>query len=139
MALDPIAERDRARLGPDGIISLLGRDSLVVNSGGEKIFVEEVEEVIRRHAGVVDALVVGRPSERFGEEVVGIVQLRPDVNLEPYELREFIAQSIARFKAPRAIAFCETVCRHASGKPDYPWACSAALAAVDAKNDPAKE
>ena len=56
---------------PDGVIVLLGRDSLVVNSGGEKIFVEEVEDVLRRHPDVVDALVVGRPSDRFGEEVVG--------------------------------------------------------------------
>ena len=61
---------DRARLAADGSIVLLGRDSMVVNSGGEKIFVEEVEEAIRRHPDVVDALVVGRPSDRFGEEVV---------------------------------------------------------------------
>jgi 3-oxocholest-4-en-26-oate---CoA ligase len=127
---------DRARLGPDGAIVLLGRDSLVVNSGGEKIFVEEVEEVLRRHAGVADALVVGRPSERFGEEVVGIVQLRPDVRLEPYELREFAAQAIARFKAPRAIAFCDRIQRHASGKGDYQWARSVAERAVVANARP---
>ena len=123
---------DRARLGPDGVIVLLGRDSLVVNSGGEKIFVEEVEEVLRGHPDVVDALVVGRPSERFGEEVVGIVQLRPGATLEPHELREFAARSIARFKAPRAIAFCERVRRHPSGKPDYQWARSVAEQAVAA-------
>jgi fatty-acyl-CoA synthase len=113
---------DRARLAPDGQIVLLGRDALVVNSGGEKIFVEEVEEVLRRHPGVVDALVIGRPSERFGEEVVGIVQLRPEAARDPHALREFVAASVARFKAPRAIAFCESVRRHASGKPDYRWA-----------------
>jgi len=123
---------DRARLAPDGTITLLGRDSLVVNSGGEKIFVEEVEDVLRRHPDVVDALVVGRPSDRFGEEVVGLVQLRPEAALDPSELREFTAQSIARFKAPRAIAFCERVHRHASGKPDYRWARSAAAQAVAA-------
>lgn len=123
---------DRARLTPDGVIVLLGRDSLVVNSGGEKIFVEEVEEVIRSHSDVVDALVVGRPSERFGEEVVAIVQLRPEVALDPHELREFTARSIARFKAPRAIAFCEHIRRHPSGKPDYQWARSAAEQAVAA-------
>jgi len=123
---------DRARLTEDGIIVLLGRDSLVVNSGGEKVFVEEVEEVLRGHPEVVDALVVGRPSERFGEEVVGIVQLRPGATLEPYELREFVARSIARFKAPRAIAFCERVRRHPSGKGDYPWARSVAEQAVAA-------
>ncbi len=68
---------DRGTLAADGTIVLLGRDSMVVNSGGEKIFVEEVEEAIRRHPDVLDALVVGRPSERFGEEVVALVQLRP--------------------------------------------------------------
>jgi fatty-acyl-CoA synthase len=113
---------DRARLTREGQIVLLGRDSLVVNSGGEKIFVEEVEEALRRHDDVVDAVVVGRPSERFGEEVVGVVQLRPGASVAPRELREFAARQVARFKAPRAIAFCESVRRHASGKPDYRWA-----------------
>jgi fatty-acyl-CoA synthase len=128
---------DRARLAPDNTIVLLGRDSLVVNSGGEKIFVEEVEDVLRRHPAVADALVVGRPSERFGEEVVGIVQLRPEAVADASELREFAARAIARFKAPRAIAFSDHIRRHASGKPDYPWARSVAAQAVAAtkRND----
>ena len=62
---------------------MLGRDSMVVNTGGEKVFVEEVEEAIRLHPDVLDALVVGRPSERFGEEVVALVQLRPGAELAP--------------------------------------------------------
>jgi fatty-acyl-CoA synthase len=127
---------DRARLTPEGQIVLLGRDSLVVNSGGEKVFVEEVEEVLRGHPDVVDAVVVGRPSERFGEEVVGIVHLRAGASVEPRALREFAAQAIARFKAPRAIAFCEHVQRHASGKPDYGWARAAAESAVAATSKP---
>jgi fatty-acyl-CoA synthase len=130
---------DRAQLTRDGVIVLLGRDSLVVNSGGEKVFVEEVEEVLRRHPDVVDALVVGRPSERFGEEVVGVVQLRAGATAAPSQLREFTARSIARFKAPRAIAFCERVRRHASGKPDYQWARSVALDAVSATAKPASQ
>lgn len=125
---------DRARITADGEIVLLGRDSLVVNSGGEKIFVEEVEEVLRRHPDVVDAVVVGRPSERFGEEVVGVVQLRPGATVEPAELREFTANVIARFKAPRAIAFCDAVRRHPSGKPDYGWAKTVAGHAGPAKS-----
>jgi fatty-acyl-CoA synthase len=128
---------DRARLTPDGAIVLLGRDSLVVNSGGEKIFVEEVEEVLRGHDDVVDAVVVGRPSERFGEEVVGIVQLRPGATVDPRELREFTARCIARFKAPRAIAFSDHIGRHPSGKPDYRWARSVAERAVPATAEPA--
>ena len=123
---------DRARLTPEGQVVLLGRDAMVVNSGGEKIFVEEVEEVLRRHPDVVDAVVVGRPSERFGEEVVGVVQLRPGAAREAAALREFAAQAIARFKAPRAIAFCDAVRRHASGKPDYAWARTVAADATAA-------
>ena len=128
---------DRARLTPEGQIALLGRDSLVVNSGGEKIFVEEVEEVLRRHAAVLDAVVVGRPSDRFGEEVVGVVQLRPGASVAPAELREFAARQIARFKAPRAVAFCDRVRRHASGKPDYAWARTVAADATTATAKPA--
>ena len=67
---------DRAALEEDGTLRLYGRDSLVVNTGGEKVFVEEVEEVLRAHPVVADALVVGRPSERWGEELVALVELR---------------------------------------------------------------
>ena len=123
---------DRARVAADGSIVLLGRDSLVVNSGGEKIFVEEVEEAVRRHPDVVDAIVVGRPSERFGEEVVAIVQLRDHVAVTPAGIRDFAAQTIARFKAPRAVLVCEQVARHPSGKADYAWAKRVAPDAVEA-------
>jgi 3-oxocholest-4-en-26-oate---CoA ligase len=115
---------DRAKVEPNGMITMLGRDSLVINTGGEKVFVEEVEEVLRNHPDVDDALVVGRPSERFGQEVVAVVQLRQGASMQASELREFAALSLARFKAPRRIAFCEIIHRHASGKPDYRWATS---------------
>lgn len=121
---------DRARLLADGSIEILGRDSMVINTGGEKVFVEEVEEALRRHDAVLDALVVGRPSERFGQEVVGLVQLHPGTAATPAELREFVAGSIARFKAPRAVLICPQVRRHASGKADYVWARAAAVDAV---------
>jgi fatty-acyl-CoA synthase len=111
---------------------LLGRDSMVINSGGEKVFVEEVEEAIRRHPDVVDALVVGRPNERFGQEVVALVQTRPGAELSPADVREFAARSVARFKAPRAVLLCDRVARHANGKPDYAWAARAAAGAVPA-------
>jgi fatty-acyl-CoA synthase len=126
---------DRATVTDDGRIVLLGRDSNVVNSGGEKVFVEEVEEAIRSHPDVVDALVVGRPDERFGQEVVALVQVRPDVHLSPRDVREHAAESIARFKAPRAVAFCERIGRHASGKPDYTWARQEAEQATSAMAD----
>jgi fatty-acyl-CoA synthase len=117
---------DRARHLADGSIRMLGRDALVVNTGGEKVYVEEVEAVLRRHPDVVDALVVGRPSERFGQEVVAVVAPREGAEVDPAELREFVAADIARFKAPRAVAVCDAVRRHANGKADYRWAADVA-------------
>jgi len=119
---------DRATLDAGGAIRVLGRDSMVVNSGGEKVFVEEVEKALLRHPAVADVLVVGRPSERFGQEVVAIVRARGDVS--PRELREFAAKSIARFKAPRAVAFCDAIGRHPTGKPNYEWARAMAASAT---------
>jgi 3-oxocholest-4-en-26-oate---CoA ligase len=123
---------DRGQLLEDGRIRLLGRDSMVVNTGGEKVFVEEVEAVLRTHPDVTDALVVGRPSDRFGQEVVAVVELRNGSDLDPIELREFVAAEIARFKAPRAVLVCDAVQRHTNGKADYRWAKEVALDAVDA-------
>ena len=110
---------------------MLGRDSMVVNTGGEKVFVEEVEEVIRRHPDVQDALVVGRPSERFGEEVVALVLPRPGAVLTPRDVREYAAKSLSRFKAPRAVLLCERIGRHPSGKANYTWAREAAIGAEE--------
>lgn len=123
---------DRARFEADGTITMLGRDSMVVNTGGEKVYVEEVEEALRSHAEVADALVVGRPSERFGEEVVALVEPRPGADLTPARVREIAAESVARFKAPRAVLLCDRIARHPSGKADYGWAKRAALDAVAA-------
>ncbi|MHB1139180.1 MAG: AMP-binding protein [Microthrixaceae bacterium] len=117
---------DRGRLREDGTIVLVGRDSLVVNTGGEKVFVEEVEAVLRSHPRVQDALVVGRPCERFGNETVALVAPEPDARVDPFELREFVAARLARFKAPRAVALCERIPRLANGKGDYVWAAEAA-------------
>jgi fatty-acyl-CoA synthase len=123
---------DRARLAEDGQVVLLGRDAMVINTGGEKVFVEEVEEAIRQHPDVLDALVVGRPSDRFGSEVVALVQLRPGREVSEKEIREFAATSIARFKAPRSVLFCDRIGRLASGKADYRWAKEVAEQAIPA-------
>jgi fatty-acyl-CoA synthase len=123
---------DRARLADDGTIVMLGRDSMVINTGGEKVFVEEVEEVLRAHDDVVDALVVGRPSDRFGQEVVAVVALRERATHTPHDLREHVAHSLARFKAPRAVVLVDHVARLANGKADYRWARSVASVAADA-------
>ena len=122
---------DRATLAADGTIRVLGRDAMVVNTGGEKVFVEEVEKALLRHPAIADVLVVGRPSERFGQEVVALVQLRDGAErVSAGELREFATKSVARFKAPRAVAFCAAIGRHPTGKPDYAWARAAAQSAL---------
>jgi 3-oxocholest-4-en-26-oate---CoA ligase len=115
---------DRASLERDGTIRLFGRDSLVVNTGGEKVFVEEVEEVLRAHPNIADALVVGRPSERWGEEVVALIAPHPGAELtaDGQALYTFCTSQLAHFKAPKAFIFVEQIQRLGNGKPDYRWA-----------------
>jgi fatty-acyl-CoA synthase len=113
---------DRARMEPDGRFVLLGRDSLVVNTGGEKVFVEEVEDALKHSTGVRDVVVVGRPSERFGQEVVAIVALAAGTEPDGARLRADCAERIARYKSPRAFLFVDRIQRHPSGKADYAWA-----------------
>jgi fatty-acyl-CoA synthase len=113
---------DRGAYAPDGTLRLFGRDALVVNTGGEKVFVEEVEEVLRACPGVADALVVGRPSERWGEEVVALVALRPESGTGTDDLRRACADQLARFKVPKEFVIVEQVRRLGNGKPDYRWA-----------------
>jgi fatty-acyl-CoA synthase len=101
---------------------LYGRDSLVVNTGGEKVFVEEVEEILRAHPVVDDALVVGRPSDRWGEELVALVQLRGGADASREELHEHCTSQLARFKVPKDFIFVDQVQRLGNGKADYRWA-----------------
>jgi 3-oxocholest-4-en-26-oate---CoA ligase len=118
---------DRGSLAPDGTMRLFGRDSLVINTGGEKVFVEEVEEVLRAHPAITDALVVGRPSERWGEEVVALVALRDGSDHLSHELlHAHCTSELARFKAPKEFILVEQVRRLGNGKADYRWAKSVA-------------
>lgn len=118
---------DRASIESDGTLRLYGRDSLVVNTGGEKVFVEEVEDLLRTYPGVADALVVGRPSERWGQEVVALVALQPDsAVVAEAELIAFCKSQLAHFKAPKAVSFVDQVQRLGNGKPNYRWAKDAA-------------
>jgi 3-oxocholest-4-en-26-oate---CoA ligase len=117
---------DRASLEEDGTLRLYGRDSLVVNTGGEKVFVEEVEEVLRAHPAVADALVVGRPSERWGEELVALIELRDGAEAVPELLHTHCTSQLARFKAPKELIFVDHVHRLGNGKADYLWAKSQA-------------
>lgn len=113
---------DRARHRTDGCIELLGRDSVTINSGGEKIFAEEVETAIASHPAVADVVVSGRPSQRWGTEVVAIVALAAGAHAEADELVAHAAQSLARYKLPKAIVFRPVIQRSPAGKADYRWA-----------------
>jgi 3-oxocholest-4-en-26-oate---CoA ligase len=113
---------DRARHLADGSIELLGRDSVTINSGGEKIFVEEVETAIASHPAVADVVVSGRPSERWGQEVVAIVALAEGASVDAQELIDHAADSIARYKLPKAVVFRPVIERSPAGKADYRWA-----------------
>jgi fatty-acyl-CoA synthase len=113
---------DRARLLAGDLVELLGRDSRTINTGGEKVFAEEVEAAVKTHPGVADAVVCGRPSATWGTEVVALVQVRLDVDLDAAEVIAACAARIARYKLPKAVIFVEQVRRTATDKPDYRWA-----------------
>ena len=114
---------DRARTNEDGTITLLGRGSLCINSGGEKIFPEEVEGAIKAHPAVVDTLVVGTPDERFGSCVTALVEIRSGFAEPSLEsIQEACSCQIARYKLPRRIFYVTEIARSPSGKPDYKWA-----------------
>ena len=113
---------DRARLLADGTIELHGRDAVTINSGGEKIFAEEVEGALKHHPDVVDVVVVGRPSERWGQEVVAVVALRDGSDPTDQELLATCAGHVARYKLPKSIVRRPAIARSPAGKADYRWA-----------------
>ena len=118
---------DRVRLLADGTIDLLGRDSVTINTGGEKVFAEEVEQVLTHHPAVADAVVAGRPSERWGAEVVAVLAVRPDrTHPTDDELRAHCRTTLAGYKVPKAFCWVDRVVRSPAGKPDYAWARSVA-------------
>ena len=117
---------DYAEVEADGSVTMLGRGSVSINSGGEKIYPEEVEVAARRHPTVIDANAVGIPHERFGETVALVCSVS-----EPTEADDVIAtvkQTIADYKAPRHVVFVNEVYRAPNGKADYRWARQQALA-----------
>ncbi|HAM02828.1 MAG TPA: acyl-CoA synthetase [Acidimicrobiaceae bacterium] len=114
---------DFATVEADGSITLLGRGSICINSGGEKIFPEEVEAVVRSHPDVMDALVVGAPDERWGQRVAAIVEARPGHDAPSLEaVQEHCRKHVAGYKVPRQLYVVDKVERAPSGKPDYRWA-----------------
>jgi acyl-CoA synthetase (AMP-forming)/AMP-acid ligase II len=123
---------DFAKVAADGSLVLLGRGSVCINTGGEKVFPEEVEEALKAHPDVFDCLVVGLPDERFGERVTAVLSLREGRGLDEAALLEFARTRIAGYKLPRRIVVVDHVQRAPNGKADYKWAKSAAAEAEKA-------
>ena len=118
---------DMATVDENGAVRLLGRGSVCINTGGEKVYPEEVESVLKDHPAVYDVVVVGVPHERWGEQVTAVVQLAPGV--DPGDTEELLASmvahargSLAGYKAPRSVAVVEEIQRSPAGKADYRWA-----------------
>jgi acyl-CoA synthetase (AMP-forming)/AMP-acid ligase II len=113
---------DFARVEEDGTITLLGRGSACVNTGGEKVFPEEVESALKRHPAVFDALVIGIPDERLGQRVAAIVQCRPGREIDLADLESVVRGHVAGYKVPRTVWLTDSIGRTPSGKADYVWA-----------------
>ncbi|MDR3655456.1 MAG: acyl-CoA synthetase [Mycobacterium sp.] len=113
---------DYALVEEDGTVTMLGRGSVSINSGGEKIYPEEVEAALKGHPDVFDALVVGVPDPRFGQHVAAVVAPRPGARPSLAELDRFVRSHIAGYKVPRSLWLVDEVKRSPAGKPDYRWA-----------------
>ena len=118
---------DYAKLEEDGTITLLGRGSNCINSAGEKIYPEEVEEAIKRNTEVFDCLVVGVEDEKFGQKVVAVVSIEEDKEINEADLVESTRQFIAGYKLPKKVIFVDEVQRAPNGKANYKWAKNVAV------------
>ena len=118
---------DHARLEADGTITLLGRGSVSISTGGEKVYPEEVESVLKSHRAVFDAVVIGVPDERWGERVVALVELRPGMRADFDDIDAHLRGHLAAYKVPREVITVAGIVRLPSGKPDYRWGKATAL------------
>jgi len=121
---------DWSTVNPDGTLELLGRGSVCINTGGEKVHPEEVEEALKLHPAVADAVVVGLPDETWGEAVTGVVELHAGHAWDEDALRAFVRERLAAYKVPKRIALVDSVGRSPSGKADYKGARAKAIAAL---------
>ncbi|HEY0951886.1 AMP-binding protein, partial [Nocardioides sp.] len=124
---------DFARIEEGGRVTLLGRGSNCVNTGGEKVYPEEVEMAVKGHPAVYDVLVVGIPDEKYGQAVAAVVELREGATLELDELREFLRAHLSGYKLPRSLTIVDRIPRNATGKAQYPKAKELAMAGFAAK------
>jgi fatty-acyl-CoA synthase len=122
---------DFATVEADGSIALLGRGSVCINSGGEKIFPEEVEEVVKLHPAVYDCLVVGVPDEKFGEAVTAVASLRAGRSADESEILANARGHLSGYKLPKRIVLVDSVRRAPNGKADYAWARECALESLE--------
>ncbi|MFD0363844.1 acyl-CoA synthetase [Nocardia sp. GCM10030253] len=113
---------DRARSERDGSVTLIGRGNMVVNTGGEKVFVEEVESVVKAHDAIYDAVVIGVPHERWGQQVAAVVSVTGAGAVDFAALESHVRRHLAGYKVPRKIWIAAAISRAPSGKPDYRWA-----------------
>jgi len=113
---------DLARVDADGVVHVLGRGSVCINTGGEKVFPEEVEAALKGHADVYDAVVVGVPDEKFGSRVTALVQLRPGSSATENDVIAHARNKVAGYKVPKQVWFLDELVRSPNGKMDYPWA-----------------
>jgi 3-oxocholest-4-en-26-oate---CoA ligase len=113
---------DFATIQEDGSITVFGRGSVCINTGGEKVFPEEVEEALKGHPDVYDTLVVGLPDEKWMQKVAAVIQLRPGKEANIDSIDAYCRKKVAGYKVPRFFTFADEVARMPSGKPDYRWA-----------------
>ena len=113
---------DFAQIEADGAITLLGRGSVCINSGGEKIFPEEVENSLKAHTSIFDVVVVGVPDDRWGERVVAVVHHRPGMPVTLEDIQTHCRARVAGYKIPRGLVVVDAIVRSPAGKPDYRWA-----------------
>ncbi len=118
---------DMAMVDADGVITVLGRGSLCINTGGEKVFPDEVEAAVKTCVDIEDVVVVGVPDERYGERVVAVVQSRAGCRVDGEALRTLCREKMAGYKVPRQVVMAEAITRSPSGKADYRWAKAFAL------------
>jgi len=121
---------DWAEVNADGTLKLLGRGSVCINTGGEKVFPEEVEEALKRHATVRDAVVVGVPDARFGERICAVVEPENGETPTLAELSAYVHSQLAGYKAPRELVVVDSIGRAPNGKVDYKGIKEHALAAL---------
>jgi acyl-CoA synthetase (AMP-forming)/AMP-acid ligase II len=124
---------DAATIEADGTIAVLGRHAVCINTGGEKVYPEEVEAALKAHPAVYDVVVTGVPDERFGQRVTALVQIRDDHTAPTLEeIAEHCSTRVSRYKVPRLMFVVPEIRRSPSGKADYPWAAKVAVEAMTA-------